>query len=116
MACGSDNNSPSAAPTPTPVPFPQACSGQSLIAIDPVHNVGYVAIYQLDGSGNAQLAVVDLTVGAGNPVLKTISLIGSVQPISEVYNPNGPSILAEARDAGNVVHIYEIDPATETCG
>ena len=81
------------------MPFPQACSGQSLIAIDPVHNLGYVAIYQLDGSGNAQLAVVDLTVGAGNPVLKTISLIGSVQPISEVYNPNGPSILAEARDA-----------------
>jgi hypothetical protein len=114
MACGSDNNSPSASPTPTPVPFPQACSGQSLIAIDPVHNVGYVAIYQLDGSGDAQLAVVDLTVGAGNPVLKTIPLIGSVQPISEVYNPNGPSILAEARDAGNVVHIYEIDPASES--
>jgi hypothetical protein len=114
MACGSDNNSPSASPTPTPVPFPQACSGQSLIAIDPIHNVGYVAIYQVDGSGNAQLAVVDLTVGAGNPVLKTISLIGSVQPIAEVYNPNGPSILAEARDGGNVVHIYEIDPATES--
>src|SRR5258706_11409287 len=74
MACGSDNNSASSAPTPTPVTFPQACSGQSLVAIDPINNVGYVAIYALDQSGNAQLAVVDLTVGAANPVLKTISL------------------------------------------
>jgi len=142
MACGNDSNSPSrapvpasspqpspalsptpppspaptptATPTPTPVTFPQACSGQSLVAIDPVRNVGYVAIYQLDASGNAQLAIVDLTVGAVNPVLGTISLTGSVQPVSEVYNPQGPSILAEARDGANQVHIYEIDPATQS--
>jgi hypothetical protein len=114
VACGADNHAPSAAPTPTPVPFPQACSGQSLIAIDPGHNVGYVAIYQLDNNGYAQLAVIDLTVGAANPVLKTISLTGSIQPVSEVYNPRGPSILAEARDGTDQVHIYEIDPATES--
>ena len=96
------------------MPFPQACSGQSLVAIDPVRNVGYVAIYQLDPSGNAQLAILDLTVGAANPVLGTISLAGSIQPISAVYNPQGPSILAEARDAANQVHIYEIDPATQS--
>jgi hypothetical protein len=113
-ACGNDNHAPSATPTPTPVTFPQACSGQSLVAIDPVRNVGYVAIYQLDPGGNAQLAVTDLAVGATNPVLKTISLTGSIQPISEVYNPFGPSILAEARDGANQVHIYEIDPATQS--
>jgi len=113
MACGSDNHSASAAPTPTPVTFPQACSGQSLVAIDPVHDVGYAAIYTLDQGGNAQLAIIDLTVGAANPVLKTISLTGSVQPISAVYNPQGPSILAVGRDGGNNVHIYEIDTATQ---
>ena len=114
IACGSDNHSPSAAPTPTPVTFPQACSGQSLVAIDPVHNVGYVTIYTLDQGGNAQLSIVDLAVGAANPVLKTISLTGSVQPISAVYNPQGPSILAEARDGSNNVHIYEIDPTAQS--
>lgn len=114
MACGNDSNAPSAVSAPTPVIFPQACSGQSLVAIDPVHNLGYIAIYQLDPSGNAQLAIVDLTVGAVNPVLKTISLTGSVQPVSAVYNPQGPSILAEARDGANQVHIYEIDLATQS--
>jgi len=114
MACGNDSNAPYAVSAPTPVIFPQACSGQSLVAIDPVRNVGYVAIYQLDPSGNAQLAIVDLTVGTVNPVLKTISLTGSVQPVSAVYNPQGPSILAEARDGANQVHIYEIDLATQS--
>jgi hypothetical protein len=113
-ACGADNQPSSSSPSPPPITFPQACSGQSLIAIDPVHNVGYIAIYQLDQVGNAQLAVVDLTVSAANPVLKTISLTGSIQPISEVYNPLGPTILAEARDSSNQVHIYEIDPATQS--
>jgi hypothetical protein len=51
IASGSDNHSPGSTPTPTPVPFPPACSGQSLVAIDPAHDVGYVAIYQLDTSG-----------------------------------------------------------------
>ena len=64
MGCRNDGNAPSAVSAPTPVIFPQACSGQSLVAIDPVRNVGYVAIYQLDPSGNAQLAIVDLTIVA----------------------------------------------------
>ena len=115
MACGSDSNSPSAAPTPTPVsrfrkPARASRWSRSIRSVTSAMSQFTSSI----ASGNAQLAVVDLTVGAVNPVLKTISLTGSVQPISEVYNPHGPSILAEARDGANQVHIYEIDPATES--
>ncbi len=103
---GSSNNNAST-PLSTGT-LPQACSGQSLIGIDPAHNLAFVAIYALDAAHNAQLAVVDLTVGAANPVVDTVSLVGSVEPISVVYNPNNRTMLAEARHPANRVHIYEI--------
>jgi hypothetical protein len=94
--------------------LPQACSGQSLISIDPVRNMAYVAIYSLDRSGNAQLAVVDLAAGAARPVLKTISLIGSVQPVAVAYNPGNRTMLAEARDVRESVSVYEINTITQS--
>ena len=113
------NSSPTAEAAPPPI-----CSGQTLIAIDPSgagpggpfkDGVGYVPIYALDATGNAQLAVVDLTVGLANPVLRGISLPGSNQPIGLVYNPNNKTVLAEARQSStNAITIYEIDTTTQT--
>jgi len=107
----------SASPTPTPVPTPPpaACSGQGLIGIDPVNNIGYVPIYALDKSGNAQLAVVDLKVGAASPILKEISLAGSDQPLAVAFNPNNNTMLAEARSsATNNITVYEISTSTQS--
>jgi hypothetical protein len=83
-----------------------------MIGIDPVNNVGYVPVYSLDKAGNGQLAVVNLSVGAASPVLTTISLTGSVQPISITYNPFNQTMLAQARNADNQVWIYEISTTT----
>jgi len=104
-------------PTDTPIPlamFPQACSSRTLIGIDPRDNVGYVPVYSLDPRGNAQLAVVDLTVGAAHPLRKLISLEHSVQPVALAYNPLNRTMLAEARRADNRVLIYEIDIARQS--
>src|SRR5713101_7402661 len=87
-ACGPDSPSrsaklapvtPTPTPTPTPGPSPQICSGQSgsgqsLVGIDPINNVGYAPLIALDGSGNAQIETVDLTVGAASPLLGTLTL------------------------------------------
>src|SRR5216684_9155929 len=85
-ACGGEGGgggtTTASAPIAIPTPPPQACSGQGLIGIDPVNNVGYVPISKTDGSGNAQVAVVDLTVGAASPVLSTISITGSTRSIA----------------------------------
>jgi hypothetical protein len=89
--------------------LPQACSARTLIGIDPYHNVGYVPVYSVDYFGNAQLAVVDLAVGAVRPVLKTISLTGSLQPVGTAYNPVNRTILTDARTTDNHVFIYEIN-------
>jgi hypothetical protein len=94
--------------------LPQACSAQTLIGIDPVNNIAYVPIYSLDRAGNAQLAVVDLTIGTAVPVLKTISLTAAVEPIALAYNPYNQTILADARHADNNVFIYEIDTTTQS--
>ncbi len=99
-------------PINPPTLFPQACSPRTLIGIDPYNNVGYVPVYSLDHQGNAQVAVVDLTVGVPNPVRKLISLTGSVQPMALAYNPSNRTMLADARAANNHVLIYEIDTAT----
>jgi hypothetical protein len=92
--------------------FPQACSSRTLIGIDPYRNVAYVPLYSLDHQGNVQVAVVNLAPGARNPVLKVISLAGSVQPMALAYNPFNRTMLAEARRAEDHVMIYEIDTAT----
>ena len=100
-------------PTPAPTPaLPQACSGQSLVGIDPVNNIGYVSIYALDGAGNGQLALVDLTIGAANPVLQAISLTGSIEPLAVVYNPASQTMLAAAADADGNVNVYVIPTAS----
>jgi hypothetical protein len=92
---------------------PQACSGQQLIFLDPIHNIGYLPIYTLDAAGAAQIAVVDLTVGATNPVIKTISLPGASRVFSTTFNPNNNTMLAEAESPSGVL-IFEIDTATQS--
>ena len=77
----------------------------------PRQNVGYVPIYPLDAKGNAQIAVVDLTVGKANPVIKELSLDGTQQPLAVAYNPNNKTMLAEARKSSdNSVALYESTP------
>src|SRR5579859_7378923 len=79
-ACGGDlggggNFVKTSAPNPPPPPAP-ACSQQSIVGIDPLNNIGYVPVFARDASGNAQVAVVDLTVGVANPVLATLAIPG----------------------------------------
>lgn len=113
VGCGSDSNSGTTPPPPPPPPS-NACSGQGLIAIDPVANVGYAPIYTLDASGNAQLAIVDLTVGAANPVMGEVSLPGSVQPVATTYDPINRSILALGLDASSDLTVYDISTKKHT--
>ena len=98
----------------------QACAGQSLITIDPVNNIGYAPIFQLDPQGNSQIAVVNLAVGAVHPVIKTISLPGATdRPLAATYNPGNQTMLIEAAALGqnggpDVVNVYVIDAATQS--
>jgi hypothetical protein len=101
-------------PTPTPTPAPGACSGQGLIGLDPVNNVGYVPLRRLDVNENAQVAVVNLAVGAANPVIKTLSLMGASTAEALAYNPANKTILAEALLSAGGVGIFEIDATTQT--
>ena len=96
-----------------PGSLPQQCATEEAIGIDPDHNVAYVPVYTLDGGGNAQLAIVDLTVGAANPVIKTISLPGSLIAQSVAYNPNNKSMLATGLASSRVI-AYEIDAASQS--
>ena len=135
-ACGPDNSSRSAklAPltptptptmtptptaTPTPGPAPQVCSGQSgagqsLVGIDPINNVGYAPLIALDGSGNAQIEAVDLTVGTANPLLATLSLSGASKTISTAYNPNNATMLVETFLQNGGIGVFVIDTAAKT--
>lgn len=122
-ACGPDNSSQSVklAPvvpiptaTPTPGPPPQACSGQGLIGIDPVNNVGYAPLIALDGSGNAQIEAVDLTVGAASPLLAKLSLPGASKSVSTAYNPNNATMLVESFLKKGGIGVFVIDTATKT--
>jgi len=88
--------------------FPQPCGTEEAIGIDPEHNTGYVSIYTQDSRGNAQLAVVDLSADAANPMIKTISLPGARVAQSVTYNPNNKTILATGL-ASFQVFAYEID-------
>jgi hypothetical protein len=115
-------NAAQAVPLPAPVPmlapispptlFPQACSSQTLIGLDPYHDIAYVPIYTLDHQGNAQVAVVDLARMTAVPVRKIISLPGSVQCLGIAYNPANRRMLADGRSADHHVFIYEIDTET----
>ncbi len=114
-----------------PPPPPSSATGQGLIAIDTVNNVGYVPIYTLTGGGvrtnpdasilpapqvpnSSQLAVVDLTIGAANPVLKLLELSGVVQPTGGAFNQKNGRVYAEGRLADDTVSIFEINTTTQT--
>lgn len=94
-ACGSGGTAPP----------PGACSGQGLIGIDPVNNVGYAPIYTLDTNGNGQLAMIDLNTGT---VLGTISLPGAVRAIALAYNPNNATMIAESETLAGGVEIVVV--------
>jgi hypothetical protein len=114
-------------PTPTPTPAPSSATGQGLIAIDTVHNVGYVPIYTLTSVGGAptnpdvvsvpgssQLAVVDLTIGAANPVIKLLELSSVVEPTGGAFNEKNGRVYEEGRLADGTVNVYEIDTTAQT--
>ena len=120
-ACGGEGGggggfaSTSGIPVPSPTPPPQACSGQGLIGIDPVNNVGYVPISKTDGSGNAEVAVVDLTVGAKTPILSTIAITGSTRSIAMAYDPIHKTMLDETSLAsGNDTGVAIINTTTKS--
>lgn len=89
---------------------------QGLIAIDSKRNYAYVPVYTLDNNntGDAQVAVVDLTVGVANPVLKVLSLPGSIRPIAATIDPEANRVYVEAAATSNDVNVYEIDTSTQT--
>ena len=132
-SCSTETKRPTKTVTQTPTPMPtqgQTPSGQGLIGIDPITNVGYVPIYSLSGAavrrhvrseipaatvpGSAQLAVVDLTVGAVSPIITLIELSNSIQPLGVVFSSKTRKIYAEGVAGDASVSIYEIDPATNT--
>jgi hypothetical protein len=130
IACGPDSSSrsvklapvtpmPTPTPTSTPGPTPQVCSGQSgagqsLVGIDPINNVGYAPLIALDGSGNAQIQAVDLTVGAASPLLATLILPGASKTISTAYNSNNATMLVETFLKNGGIGVFVIDTATKT--
>jgi hypothetical protein len=74
-----------------------------------------VPISKLDAGGNAQLAVVDLTVGAASPVLSTISITGSTRSIAMAYDPLHKTMLDETELAsGTDTGVAVIDTATKS--
>ena len=98
-----------------PPPPPAACSGQGLIAIDPVSNMAYAPLHSLDMSDNAQIAVIDLaTVTNMTPTILTVSLPGATNTLASAYNPNNHSVLVEALLGAGGVGVYEINTSTNT--
>src|SRR5580692_10820763 len=108
-------------PMVTAAPSPVR-SGEAFIAIDPSgagpggpfkNNVAHVSIYAADIAGNAQLPVVDISVGAASSVSKGISLPASIKPIGLFYNSNKRTVLASTRRVGtNAIAVYDIETAT----
>ncbi len=114
-----------------PGPPPSSATGQGLIAIDTAHNVGYVPIYTLTSGGggainpdassepatsvpgSSQLAVVDLTIGAANPIIKLIELSSVVEPTGGAFNEKNGRVYAEGRLGDGTVSIFEIDTTTQ---
>jgi hypothetical protein len=93
---------------PAAPPAVKTLPSQGLIAIDPIHNIGYVPIYTHDASGNGQIAVVDLTVGATNPVLKLISLPGTDTAIaSNFFGDNGRVYVLSSQGSNVIVHVIK---------
>lgn len=86
---------------------------QGLIAIDTIHNIGYVPIYTEDSTGNGQVAVVDLTVGATSPILKLISLPGTSTAIaSNFFADTGRVYVLAANGSNMFVHVIRTSDNT----
>jgi hypothetical protein len=86
---------------------------QGLIAIDTVHNVGYVPIYTQDANGNGQIAVVDLTVGVTNPIITLVSLPGTSTAIaSNFFADNGRVYVLAASGQNVTVHVIKASDNT----
>ncbi len=113
---------------PPPPPPSSSATGQGLIAIDTVNNIGYVPIYTLTSGGvrtnpdgstapvaasSSQLAVVDLTIGAANPIIKLIPLSGVVEPTGGAFNQKNGRVYAEGVLGDGSVNIFEIDTTTQ---
>ena len=81
---------------------------QGLIAIDTIHNVGYVPIYTKDAKGDGQIAVVDLNVGVTNPIITLVSLPGTPTPIaSNFFADNGRVYVLAANGSNLTVHVIK---------
>ena len=86
---------------------------QGLIAIDTINNIGYVPIYTEDASGNGQVAVVDLTVGAANPIIKLVSLPGTSTAIaSNFFADTGRVYVLAANGSNMFVHVIRTSDNT----
>src|SRR6185295_2383270 len=86
---------------------------QGLIAIDTIHNVGYVPIYTHDANGNGQIAVVDLAVNAANPIITLVSLPGTSTAIaSNFFADNGRVYVLAASGQNLVVHVIKASDNT----
>ena len=83
------------------------------MGIDPVNNMGYVPVVKHDASGNAQVAVVDLTVGAANPLLATLAISGAGSSIGLAYDPVHKTMLDEVAETAGGVGLAVIDTATK---
>jgi hypothetical protein len=68
----------------------------------------------LDGSGNAQIETVDLTVGAASPFLGTLTLPGASKTVATAYNPNNATMLVETLLKNGGIGVFVIDTATRT--
>ena len=86
---------------------------QGLIAIDTIHNIGYVPIYTEDASSNGQVAVVDLNVGATNPIIKLVSLPGTSTAIaSNFFADTGRVYVLAASGSSMFVHVIRTSDNT----
>ncbi|HUP92898.1 MAG TPA: hypothetical protein VM074_11675 [Solimonas sp.] len=90
-------------------------ASQGLVAVDTARNIAYAPVYTLDAQLNAQVAVVNLDPGAANPIITTISLPGSNQPIASSMDAINNRVFVAARQSNdNSVRVYRINPATNT--
>lgn len=92
----------------------QACSGQSLITLDPLNNVAYAPIYARDGNNNSQIQLVSLN-GAMTKItnLSLAGPVGSVRAIATSYDPKNKKILAEALLKDGTIGVYVIDTTSQ---
>jgi hypothetical protein len=120
IIAGCSNDSEEFVPPPEPTSTatvipPSACSGQGLIAIDPVHNTAYAPLHSLDMSGNAQIAAIDLsTVTMVMPTINPISLVGATNTMASTFDSINNTVLVETLLTGGDIGVFVIDTNTQT--